>query len=66
MTKYYIQNGEKHSKRNCKCVGGLALFKLNGKYVNETHVGFWECKNCSTKQPYKPHTKFFNLIEERS
>ena len=65
MKKYYIQNGEKHSKRNCKCVDGLALFKLCGQYINGTDIGFWECKNCSTKQAYKPHNKFFKLIEER-
>ena len=29
--KYYIQNGEKQSKRNCKCVDGTALFKLCGQ-----------------------------------
>ena len=64
--KYYIQNGEKHSKRNCKCVDGTALFKLCGQNINGKEIGFWECKNCSSKQPFKPHAKFFKELSDNA
>jgi len=62
MIKYYIQNNERHSIRHCKCNDDTALFILSEKHVNGKYVGFWKCKNCSSKQPYKPHIKFFNLL----
>ena len=63
-----VDNGYKIVKKNCKCVSKneTALYKLNGKLINNTDIGFWECCNCGEKKPYRPHQKLFKLIKERA
>ena len=65
--KTYIKNNEKYSMRLCQCNNGdKAIYKLKEKFIDKKnqYVGFWECCNCETKQPYKLHSKLFNLIQE--